>query len=37
MRAYEEALKVFTKEEFPETYPLVEGNLRRLIDFCKSG
>jgi len=36
IKAYEEALKVFTKEEFPEIYLLVKSNLRKLLDFCGS-
>ena len=35
IKAYEEALKVFTKEEFPEIYPLVEQNLRNVVNFCR--
>ena len=34
IKAYEEALKVFTKEEFPEVYPVVERNLRTTRAFC---
>ncbi|HNT72680.1 MAG TPA: hypothetical protein PKK92_06450, partial [Methanothrix sp.] len=35
IEAYREALKVFTKEEFPEFHPRVEKNLKILLDFCK--
>jgi len=34
IEAYKQALKVFTKEEFPEAYRMVERNLRTLLDFC---
>jgi len=35
IKAYEKALKIYTKEEFPETYQLVERNLGKVLDFCK--
>ena len=35
IQAYDEALKVYTKEEFPEVYHLVEHNLRIALNFCE--
>jgi len=35
IKAYEEALRVFTKEEFPEIYSLVANNFKNLLDFCR--
>jgi hypothetical protein len=35
IKAYEEALKVFTVKELPEIYSLVKQNLRRLLNFCR--
>lgn len=35
IRAYEEALKVFTREEFPEMYSLIDHNLRKALNFCR--
>jgi hypothetical protein len=35
IKAYEEAIKIYTKEEFPEIYPLVELSLRKVLDFCE--
>jgi hypothetical protein len=32
--AYKEALKVFTKDEFPELYKGISGNLERARIFC---
>jgi hypothetical protein len=34
IEAYREALKVFTKEEFPEIHPGVERNLKIILDLC---
>ncbi len=36
IKAYEETLNIYTKEEFPEVYQRVERNLSRLLDFCKN-
>ncbi len=35
IQAYQEALKIFIENEFPEVYPRVLNNLRILLDFCK--
>lgn len=35
IKAYKEALKVYTKKEFPQDYHQTERALRRLLGFCK--
>ena len=34
IKAYEEALKVYVREGFPEIHKLVKHNLRNVLDFC---
>jgi len=35
IEAYEGAIKVFTKEDFPDIYQLVEKNLQKLFNYWK--
>ncbi len=35
IKAYEEALKIYTKEDFPEVYPIIAHNHRKLLEFCR--